>query len=206
MESQLLGNSPSFDDAVLNAATGLGSFDDLDEEAKADLELDQLNEFGVIGLDYEASEAIFNDRLPLKRPFNFDDDEEEEGPENEDECNCLSCQERLFIENEHYEELERLRKCWYELREDAARVYKMVLDGSWNEAGSCRPDLAKTKERVHKLCWRDPHQLFQRLETGVKEFVLEIKLKLIELLQQQAKNPSLAEDFIQGTFHNTKMF
>lgn len=37
-----------------------------------------------------------------------------------------------------------------------------------------------------------------RLEAVVTEFVLEIKLKLIELLQKQAKNPSLAENFIQG--------
>ena len=51
---------------------------------------------------------------------------------------------------------------------------------------------------MRKLCWHDPHQLYQRLEAGVKELVLEWKLRLIELLQKQSKNPSLAQDFIQG--------
>ena len=58
-------------------------------------------------------------------------------------------------------------------------------------------DVNKAKERVSKLCWKDPHQLFQRLEACVKEFVLEVKLRLIELIQKQAKNASLAQDFIQ---------
>ena len=65
-----------------------------------------------------------------------------------------------------------------------------------------KPDLAVVKEKVHKLVWRDAHQLFLRLEAGVREFVLEIKLKLIELLQKQAKNPSLAQDFTQCNVSN----
>ncbi len=74
----------------------------------------------------------------------------------------------------------------------------MVLDGSWNDASVKRPDLQTSKGRVHKLCWKDAHQLYQRLEAGVKEFVLGIKVDLIELLQKQSKNPSLAQDFIQA--------
>jgi len=82
----------------------------------------------------------------------------------------------------------------------------LVMDGTWMDvSASDRPNMVETKERVHKLCGRDPHQLFQRLEAGVKEFVLELKLSLIELLQKQAKNPSLAQDFIKGkSFHIIK--
>ena len=53
------------------------------------------------------------------------------------------------------------------------------------------------KGKVRQLLWRDPHQLYQRLEAIVKDCVLEQKVKLIKLLKSQAKNPSLAQDFIQ---------
>ena len=78
----------------------------------------------------------------------------------------------------------------------------MVMEGTWNDEKSeeRKPDLVQTKDKVHKLCWKDPHQLFQRLEAGVKEVVLEVKLQLIELLQKQAKNLSLAQDFIRGNY------
>ena len=52
--------------------------------------------------------------------------------------------------------------------------------------------------KVRQLLWRDPHQLYQRLEAIVKDCVLEQKVKLIKLLKTQAKNPSLAQDFIQS--------
>ena len=132
------------------------------------------------------------------------EEQEEEGDEEEAPtsawCGCSSCEERQNIEDEQVQEVERLRSCWSQLREEVAKVYRMVLDGSWSSADSegSRPDLTATKERVHRLCWRDAHQLYLRLEAGVKEFVLELKLKLIELLQKQAKNPSLAQEFIQS--------
>ena len=114
-------------------------------------------------------------------------------------CDCLSCRERHSIEAKESDELKRLQKCWLEVREDVKRVYRLVLGNAWNDPNRFeeRPDLNSVKEKVHKLVWRDAHQLFRRLEAAVKEFVLEIKLKLIDLLQKQAKNPSLAQDFIQ---------
>ncbi len=115
-----------------------------------------------------------------------------------DHCPCTSCLERQDLEMEQLQEVERLRECWSDLRRDICLVYRMVLDGSWSDPAKERPDLQFAKDRVHKLCWKDAHQLYQRLEAGVKEFVLQIKLNLIELLQKQAKNPSLAQDFIQS--------
>ena len=55
--------------------------------------------------------------------------------------------------------------------------------------------------KVRQLLWRDPHQLYQRLEAIVKDCVLEQKVKLIKLLKTQAKNPSLAQDFIQSKYN-----
>ena len=82
------------------------------------------------------------------------------------------------------------------------RVYRLVLCNAWNDPNRFeeRPDLNSVKEKVHKLVWRDAHQLFRRLEAAVREFVFEIKQKLTDLLQKQAKNPFLARDFIQCKF------
>ena len=63
-----------------------------------------------------------------------------------------------------------------------------------------KPDVSCLKAKVRQLLWRDPHQLYQRLEAIVKDCVLEQKVKLIKLLKSQAKNPSLAQDFIQSKF------
>lgn len=64
-----------------------------------------------------------------------------------------------------------------------------------------KPDVTCLKGKVRQLLWRDPHQLYQRLEAIVKDCVLEQKVKLIKLLKTQAKNPSLAQDFIQSELY-----
>ena len=53
------------------------------------------------------------------------------------------------------------------------------------------------QDSVHQLVWRDPHQLYQRLESQLRDIVSGMKLKLVELLSKEAKNPNLAQDFIQ---------
>ena len=117
------------------------------------------------------------------------------------DCDCSSCHEGTAIEKNKIKEIERLRNAWIDVREQVWKLYHIIINSSWNEAPSKeRPDLFKIKRNVHDLSARDPHQLFQRLEAGVREFVLEMKLRLIELLQMQAKNPSLAQNFIQSKF------
>ena len=97
--------------------------------------------------------------------------------------------------------MERLRQSWVEVREQICKVYQNALKSG---AGDCSQEmLSIVKPRVLELCLKDPHQLFQRLETGVRDIVVDIKLKLIELLQKQAKNPSLAQDFIQSKLQST---
>ena len=118
------------------------------------------------------------------------------------DCDCPSCHEKAVMEANQIKENHRLRKAWIDVREQVWKVYHLVINSCWNEAPNKeRPDLFKIKKNVHDLCARDPHQLYQRLEAGVREFVLEMKLRLKELLQRQAKNPSLAQDFIQSKYH-----
>lgn len=48
-----------------------------------------------------------------------------------------------------------------------------------------------------RLCARDPHQLFLRLESQVREFVIEMKVKLLKQLNSGYKTPPEAKAFIQ---------
>ena len=79
------------------------------------------------------------------------------------------------------------------------QVYKDAMADS-KDFSAEKPDVSCLKAKVRQLLWRDPHQLYQRLEAIVKDCVLEQKVKLIKLLKSQAKNPSLAQDFIQSKF------
>lgn len=130
--------------------------------------------FESVGFDFDASDAIFND---------------EDVEDNEDNCDCSTCKERM----RHKEELQRLKETWSEVRSSVVHVYQSMMS---DEAD--KPDVSCLKEKVRQLLWRDPHQLFQRLESIVKDCVLEQKVRLIKLLKSQAKNPSLAQDFIQS--------
>ena len=49
---------------------------------------------------------------------------------------------------------------------------------------------------VFRLCHRDPHQLFLRLESQVREFVIEMKVKLLKQLNTGLKTPPQAKKFI----------
>jgi len=146
--------------------------------------------------DFEASDRIFReaeDRLG----------EPELGPQGDsasqsDSCSCDSCVERHVLVQEMAEETKKLQACWLELKEDFKAVYRLVLEGAWHDSNRPKPSLSLMAESVHKLVWRDPHQLYQRLEAQLREFVLELKANLVTLLQKQAKNPHLAQEFIQG--------
>merc|ERR1719239_442549 len=85
-----------------------------------------------------------------------------------------------------------------ELREDFKTVYRLVLEEAWGDSNRPKPSLDRMTESVHKLVWRDPHQLYQRLESQLRDFVMELRLRLVDLLQKQAKNPNLAQEFIQS--------
>ena len=180
------------------------------------------DDFGSVGFDFDASDAIFAPESHLdknrkeataaektKEPDQEEDQEEEGDEVKEDEkesaddkstssasneCDCGTCREKM----RHKEELMRLRQTWMEVREATSNLYSLMLSDAWNDSNRERPDLSPMKEKIRQLVWRDAHQLYQRLEATVKEFVLEQKLKLVLLLQKEAKNPNLAQDFIRG--------
>ena len=99
----------------------------------------------------------------------------------------------------HKDELTRLKQTWSEVRDTVFHVYNFLMSDESAKSDE-KPDISNLKEKVRQLLWRDPHQLFQRLEAIVKDCVLEQKVKLIKLLKSQAKNPSLAQDFTQSKY------
>ena len=141
------------------------------------------NGFESVGFDFDASDAIFNDQEDV-----------EDLEEVNNECDCSTCRERM----RHKDELQRLKVTWADVREAVVLVYDFFLSDNFSTSLE-KPEVGDLKEQVRQLLWRDPHQLFQRLEMIVKESVLEQKVKLIKLLKSQAKNPSLAQEFIQST-------
>ena len=77
-----------------------------------------------------------------------------------------------------------------------------MLEEAWGDSNRPKPNLEMMTKSVHKLVWRDPHQLYQRLESQLRDFVMELRMRLVDLLQKQAKNPNLAqvhriEDFLK---------
>lgn len=50
--------------------------------------------------------------------------------------------------------------------------------------------------RLCEVC--DPHQLYQRLEAQVREFVIEIKVRLLQLMEKLSDKPQLPLLFISG--------
>jgi len=191
IESQLL-------DQNLPELGGVGS--PLDYE-KFDLENLSLQD-AINGItDFDSSDAIFAEpgqENPDDRPEVDQSSYNRDSSSRSGSCECESCVERSALVAEMAEETRKLQQCWVELREDFKTVYRLIMDGAWADTNRPHPSLPNMQEAVHKLVWRDPHQLYQRLEAQLREVVVELKVKLVELLSKQAKNPSLAQEFIQG--------
>jgi len=191
IESQLL-------DQNLPELGGVGS--PLDYE-KFDLENLSLQD-AINGItDFDSSDAIFaepDQDSPDDRPEVDQSSFNRDSESRAGSCECESCVERSALVAEMAEETRKLQQCWLELREDFKTVYRLIMDGAWADTNRPHPSLSGMQEAVHKLVWRDPHQLYQRLEAQLREVVVELKVKLVELLSKQAKNPSLAQEFIQG--------
>ncbi len=70
-----------------------------------------------------------------------------------------------------------------------------MLCDAWNDPNRFeeRPDLKALKETLAGLIQIDSHGLFLRLEAVVREFVLEMKARLLDLLQKNS-----AKDFVHG--------
>ncbi|XP_046488598.1 protein FAM193A isoform X1 [Neodiprion pinetum] len=124
---------------------------------------------------------------PLQRP---------KGP-----CSCDACKDRRELLTEQLEEVTRLQGLWMELRQHIRSVFRAATETSRVPHSSRlkydKAHLENMHEIILQLCKRDPHQLFMRLEGQAQDFVMETKVRLLDLLHiRNASN--LAEIFLSG--------
>lgn len=109
-------------------------------------------------------------------------------------CSCDACTEMREIEAQHDLETQELQSCWTVLRKLVRVMYGRREEDITPENDT--PTEEEARELVERLCTRDPHQLFLRLESQVREFVIEMKVKLLKQLSSGYKTPPEAKAFI----------
>ncbi|XP_076436859.1 uncharacterized protein LOC143276252 isoform X2 [Babylonia areolata] len=105
-------------------------------------------------------------------------------------CNCDSCMERRQITQEYEQETKALQTVWTTLRTTVRRLYALEVTSLSEE------EAVTFRNQVDKLCSRDPHQLFQRLESQVREFVIEIKMNLRKKINSGYSTPPQAKEIM----------
>ncbi|XP_014661514.1 PREDICTED: protein FAM193A-like isoform X2 [Priapulus caudatus] len=108
-------------------------------------------------------------------------------------CNCEACKERRDIEEQQEVEGRQLQKFWAEVRQAVRCMYR---EATIEKTLSTKHDTAKLTGMVTRLTSRDPHQLYQRLESQSREFVIEMKVRLLKKLTTGLKTPQQAKQFI----------
>ncbi|XP_014290107.1 uncharacterized protein [Halyomorpha halys] len=115
----------------------------------------------------------------------------------DDDCSCESCNERRTLTTESIEEIKMIQSCWLELRQYIRIVYRLSMKGSLKSIDEDYQEYMKDiVAKLFDVC--DPHQLYQRLEAQVKEFVIEVKVRLLQFLDKLSDNSQLPHIFISG--------
>ncbi|XP_029401378.1 protein FAM193A isoform X4 [Mus pahari] len=105
-----------------------------------------------------------------------------------DACSCEACSERRDISAETDREPQQLQNYWSEVRYMVRCIYRQAgTPLAEDQDQSLVPDKEGVKELVDRLCERDPYQLYQRLEQQAREYVLEMKVRLLRQLSAAAK-------------------
>ncbi|XP_042526907.1 protein FAM193A isoform X2 [Dipodomys spectabilis] len=103
-------------------------------------------------------------------------------------CSCEACSERRDISAETDREPQQLQNYWSEVRYMVRCIYRQAgTPLADDQDQTLVPDKEGVKELVDRLCERDPYQLYQRLEQQAREYVLEMKVRLLRHLSAAAK-------------------
>ncbi|XP_036103708.1 protein FAM193A [Molossus molossus] len=103
-------------------------------------------------------------------------------------CACEACSERREISAETDREPQQLQNYWSEVRYMVRCIYRQAgTPLADDQDQSLVPDKEGVKELVDRLCERDPYQLYQRLEQQAREYVLEMKVRLLRQLSAAAR-------------------
>nr|XP_058157366.1 protein FAM193A isoform X3 [Dasypus novemcinctus] len=103
-------------------------------------------------------------------------------------CTCEACNERREISAETDRESQQLQNYWSEVRYMVRCVYRQAGTPLADDQDQALvPDKEGMKELVDRLCERDPYQLYQRLEQQAREYVLEMKVRLLRQLSAASR-------------------
>ncbi|XP_061575186.1 protein FAM193A isoform X2 [Cololabis saira] len=103
-------------------------------------------------------------------------------------CSCEACNERREISAESERETQQLQNHWSEVRYLVRCIYRQTGTPLADDHDQpLERDKEGMKELVDRLCIKDPYQLYQRLEQQAREYVLEVKVRLLKHLSACAK-------------------
>uniref|UniRef100_A0AAQ5ZKX5 FAM193 C-terminal domain-containing protein n=1 Tax=Amphiprion ocellaris TaxID=80972 RepID=A0AAQ5ZKX5_AMPOC len=103
-------------------------------------------------------------------------------------CSCEACNERREISAESERESQQLQNHWSEVRYLVRYIYRQTGTPLADDHDQpLERDKEGMKELVDRLCEKDPYQLYQRLEQQAREYVLEMKVRLLKHLSAGSK-------------------
>ncbi|KAM9314344.1 protein FAM193A isoform 2-T2 [Pholidichthys leucotaenia] len=103
-------------------------------------------------------------------------------------CSCEACNERREISAESERESQQLQNHWSEVRYLVRCIYRQTGTPLADDHDQpLERDKEGMKELVDRLCEKDPYQLYQRLEQQAREYVLEMKVRLLKHLSGGSK-------------------
>ncbi|XP_017263697.1 protein FAM193A isoform X2 [Kryptolebias marmoratus] len=104
-------------------------------------------------------------------------------------CSCDACNERREISAESERESQQLQNHWSEVRYLVRCIYRQSGTPLADDQDQpLEKDKESMKELVDRLCVKDPYQLYQRLEQQAREYVLEMKVRLLKHLSSGSKS------------------
>nr|XP_026690451.1 uncharacterized protein LOC100178109 [Ciona intestinalis] len=108
-------------------------------------------------------------------------------------CNCKTCIERRNLESEHMLD-SQLRHAWTQVRHLVRCAYHdpLVLTNV---------NADEFKAYVELLVAKDPHLLFLRIESQARDYVNEVKTRLLKQLTNGYNTPQLACNFVNVMFN-----
>ncbi|XP_026159224.1 protein FAM193A isoform X2 [Mastacembelus armatus] len=108
-------------------------------------------------------------------------------------CSCEACNERREISAESERESQQLQNHWSEVRYLVRCIYRQTGTPLADDHDQpLERDKEGMKELVDRLCEKDPYQLYQRLEQQAREYVLEMKVRLLKHLSAGSKTTGAA--------------
>ncbi|XP_074518804.1 protein FAM193A isoform X5 [Halichoeres trimaculatus] len=116
-------------------------------------------------------------------------------------CSCEACNERREISAESERESQQLQNHWSEVRYLVRCIYRQTGTPLADDHDQpLERDKDGMKELVDRLCEKDPYQLYQRLEQQAREYVLEMKVRLLKHLSTGPKTagPAGSTSAVQG--------